>query len=286
MLFVGFVAVSAAHGEKRISVFVGLADNATQGIAKVGAKIGDGDRPNDNLYWGCTDGLRSFFKASSKWRLEQQVKATGDARILERLVFRHVSRDAVLVAEGWRGSKLRDCYEAFQEAAVSGRNDLVVFIGHNALMDSQIALPRKAAKPAEVAVLCCLSESYFRERLETAGLRPILLTTQRMYPGSFLLHDTLEPWLAGKDRTVMRKAAGAAYARNQHISLAAATGVFADLEKPNLHPISTSPPPPQNHHWIPKVEPWQIVCGISAIAVVSLAGWLLFSKRGAKVPLS
>ena len=191
----------AARGEKRIAVFVGLADNATQGIAKVGAKIGDGNQPDANLYWGCTDGLKSYFKASPKWKLESRVSATGDARILERLVFRHAGADALLVAEAWRGAKLRDCYEAFQQAAVSGNHDLVVFIGHNALMDALIPLaPGHAAKPCDAAVLCCLSENYFRARLEAAGLRPVLLTTQRMYPGSFLLHDALEPWLAGKDR--------------------------------------------------------------------------------------
>ncbi len=124
----------AARGEKRIAVFVGLADNATQGIAKVGAKIGDGDQPDDNLYWGCTDGLKSLFKASSKWKLEQRVTDTGDPRILERLVFRHANPDALLVAEAWRGAKLRDCYEAFQQAGVSGNHDLVAFIGHNVLM--------------------------------------------------------------------------------------------------------------------------------------------------------
>ena len=98
--------------EKRIAVFVGLCDNATQGIVKVGAKIGDGDKPADNLYWGCTDGLRSYFKASKRWKLEKSETATGDDRILERMTFRHVSGNAVLVAEAWRGSKLKDCYEA------------------------------------------------------------------------------------------------------------------------------------------------------------------------------
>lgn len=246
----------AARGEKRIAVFVGLADNATQGIAKVGAKIGDGDQPDDNLYWGCTDGLKSLFKTSSKWKLEQRVTDTGDPRILERLVFRHANPDALLVAEAWRGAKLRDCYEAFQQAGVSGNHDLVAFIGHNVLMDTKIALPtHHATMPTDAAILCCLSESYFRDRLESTGLRPILLTTQRMYPGAFLLHDAIEPWLAGKDRAVLRTAAGAAYARNQHISQAAATGVFADLALPNRHPIDRTPTA-QDDSWRATFAPW------------------------------
>ena len=216
--------------EKRIAVFVGLCDNATQGIVKVGAKIGDGNKPDDNLYWGCSDGLKSFFKASRRWKLENRETATGDERILERLTFRHVSTKAVLVAEAWRGSNLKDCYAASEKAMLSGDNQLVAFIGHNVLMDTAIEAPAAKEKgKTDAIVLCCLSDRYFRERLETAGVRPVLTTTQLMYPGAFILHDALEPWLAGKDRQALRTAAGAAYAKNQKIKTAAATGVFAAI---------------------------------------------------------
>lgn len=223
--------VPALAEEKRIRVFVGLCDNATQGIVKVGARIGDGDKPADNLYWGCSDGLKSHFKASRRWKLEKSEAATGDGRILERLTFRHVSGDAVLVAEAWRGSRLKDCYLAFEQSMLSGKSDLVAFIGHNVLMDTAIdAPPAKAKDGTDAVVLCCLSDRFFRERLEAAGVRPVLLTTQLMYPGSFILHDAIEPWLAGKDRPALREAAGLAYARNQKIRPAAAKGVFARLD--------------------------------------------------------
>lgn len=221
---------SARAEEKRIAVFVGLCDNATQGIVKVGAKIGDGNKPDDNLYWGCSDGLKSFFKASPRWKLEKRETTTGDERILERLTFRHVSAKAVLVAEAWRGSNLKDCYVACEKAMLSGENQLVAFIGHNVLMDTAIEAPSAKAKgKTDAIVLCCVSDRYFRERLESAGVRPVLTTTQLMYPGAFILHDALEPWLAGKNREALRAAAGTAYARNQKIKTAAATGVFAKL---------------------------------------------------------
>jgi hypothetical protein len=217
--------------EKRIAVFVGLCDNATQGIVKVGAKIGDGDKPAENLYWGCSDGLRSHFKASKRWKLEKSETATGDDRILERMTFRHVSGNAVLVAEAWRGSKLKDCYEACEKAMLSGDNDLVTFIGHNVLMDVDIPAPAEKAKgKTDAIVLCCISDRYFRQRLENVGVRPVVLTTQLMYPGSFILHDALEPWLQGKARGNLRDAAGLAYARNQKLKPAAAKGVFARLD--------------------------------------------------------
>jgi hypothetical protein len=220
-----------ATATERIAVVVGLCDNATQGIAPVGRKIGDGDKPDDNLYWGCSDGLRAFFQKSANWKLERRETETGDARILERLHFRHTRRDAVLVAEAWRGSKLGDALVAFERAAVSGGPDLVAFIGHNPLMDHDIAPPaRKAGKPVDAIVLCCLSQRFFGERLGKLGVRPVLTTDQLMYPGSFLLHDALEKWLVDAGRPALREAAAAAYARNQKISVKAARGVFAELE--------------------------------------------------------
>ena len=230
-LILALLLTPLVAAEKRIAVFVGLCDNATQGIVKVGAKIGDGDKPADNLYWGCSDGLRSYFKASKRWKLEKAETVTGDDRILDRLTFRHVSGDAVLVAEAWRGSKLKDCYEACQKAMLSGDNDLVAFIGHNVLMDVAIDPPDEKAKgKTDAIVLCCISDRYFRQRLENAGVRPVLLTTQLMYPGSFILHDALEPWLQGKARDTLRDAAGLAYAKNQKLKPAAAKGVFARLD--------------------------------------------------------
>ncbi|WP_035615127.1 hypothetical protein [Haloferula sp. BvORR071] len=231
LLLLLFISPALAE-TKRIAVFVGLCDNATQGIVKVGAKIGDGNKPDDNLYWGCTDGLRSYFKASKNWKLEKHEKSTGDERILERMTFHHATKDAVLVAEAWRGSNLKECYIAFEQSLVSGKQDLVAFVGHNVLMDTAIEEPAAKAPAGKTSaiVLCCKSESYFNTRLQNAAARPLLLTTQYMYPGSFILHDALEPWLAGKDRGALRSAAGAAYARNQKIKVAAATGVFAKLD--------------------------------------------------------
>ena len=225
------LASPLAAAEKQIAVFVGLCDNASQGIVKVGPKIGDGNKPDENLYWGCTDGLRSYFKASKRWKLEKRETATGDEKIFERLTFRHVSEDAVLVAEAWRGSNLKECYMAFEQALVSGKQDLVAFIGHNVLMDTSIDPPvAKTPGKTEAIVLCCMSDTYFDTRIKNLGARPVLTTTQYMYPGSFILHAALEPWLAGKDRAALRDAAGAAYARNQKIKPGAAKGVFTRYE--------------------------------------------------------
>lgn len=226
------LAVTAAE-EKSIRVFVALCDNTSQGIIPVGAKIGNGDDPEDNLYWGCDDGFGSHFRRSKKWKVEESQKDVSTT-ILRRLRLRHADdKELVLTAEAYRGSDIRLCLEDFEKAAGSGEHDLVAFIGHNVLMDMTIPEAKgKEGNKTGAVVLCCASASYFRPRLEQLGCQPLLLTQQLMYPGSFLLHDVIEVWRKGGSREEMRAAAGRAYARNQKISVAAATNVFAPVTAP------------------------------------------------------
>lgn len=221
---------TAAAAPKQVAVFVALCDNASQGIAPVPAKIGDGNKPADNLYWGCDDGIAACFGASKAWKLVRK-ETPGDPRILERRVFLHTSGSVEVTAEAWRGSNIGECLQAFEQALVSGRHDLCAFVGHNGLMDKAIDPPAtKASKPCDAMVLCCKSEPYFKSRIEALGAQPVLLTTQFMYPGSFLLRDTLPLWAKGEPTSAIRSAAGTSYARNQKISVQAGTGVFAKLK--------------------------------------------------------
>jgi len=229
------LAVASAGDERRsIRVFVALCDNATQGIQPVGAKIGNGDDPEANLYWGCSDGLGRFFPKSANWKTVDQDKDIDQA-ILRRLVLDHQADDLRLVADAYRGSEMKRCLEDFFKATQSGKHALVVFIGHNGLMDTQVNLPAggkaQGAAKTDAIVLCCLSDSYFSDALAELGARPILMTRQLMYPGSFVLHDGIESWRKGGSVGEIRTAAGKAYAANQKISQKSAVGVFADLAK-------------------------------------------------------
>lgn len=235
------------HAAEVIHVFVALCDNASQGIVPVPAKIGDGDKPDANLYWGCTEGVRSWFSASKKWKRLPAV-ASPRPEILERVVFKHRERDAYLVADAWRGREIKPCIQAFVNAAggqgaeeikvgeallkAGGEASFVAYMGHNGLMEFSVDWPAAKSSPAADAakpavVLACVSQSYFAEKLKGIGARPLLTTRQLMYPGAFTLHDALEARFAGKDAAAVREAAGRAYAKNQGISVKAALGVFA-----------------------------------------------------------
>ncbi|MBS0658264.1 MAG: hypothetical protein JSR82_08480 [Verrucomicrobia bacterium] len=212
---------------KSVRVFVALCDNRTQGIQRVAERIGNGDDPEANLYWGCSDGLSAYFRKSSRWRLKAS-RLEPDGPVLRRLEFEHREGDVTLVAAAYRGSEMRRCLQDFEAAAATGGHDLVVFVGHNGLMDFELPQAEPSASPARQSiVLCCLSDSYFRPRLKRLGCAPLLLTRQLMYPGAFLLHDALEVWRRGGSAEAVRAAAGHAYARHQRISPAAGAGIFA-----------------------------------------------------------
>ena len=225
---------------KQVRVFVALCDNKTQGIVPVGAKIGNGDDPDANLYWGCSDGFGSFFRHSSRWKVIASDKDISET-ILRRLTLRHEDGDINLVAEAYRGSQIRQCLKDFEEAASSNKFDVVAFIGHNGLMDFNLEVPKKTqGNDTETIVLCCVSDEYFRNRLIAVGCRPILMTQQLMYPGSFILHAAIEKWRSGANPTDIRAAAASAYARNQKISVRAATGVFAPPKDQEAQQDATS----------------------------------------------
>lgn len=227
-------SVGALRAEPRtIRVFVALCDNATQGILPVPAKIGDGENPDANLYWGCNNGLRSFFRRSKVWKLDK-AELNPTPEILERVSFKHVSDDLMLIGEAYRGREMRRCLADFEACLASGGAGLAAYIGHNGSMDEAPGeTPATTLSPGQrpdAVVLCCVSQRYFAPRLEALGARPVLLTQQLMYPGAFLLHDAIEAWRRGASRPDIRAAAGRAYAKNQGISTKAGTGIFAPLE--------------------------------------------------------
>lgn len=221
--------------EKNFAVFVALADNAAQGIVPVPAAIGNGEDPERNLYWGTAEGLQGVFDKSKAWRLVEKNADPEDDEVLRLRTYRHEKTGSVLTARAYRGTAMKKCIQDFEAAIQSQRHGMVVFIGHNGLMDFTLPDPVRPARQTNVTdcvVLCCKSEAYFKTRIENAGGRPVLLTTQLMYPGSFILHDVAEGWLNNESPAALRDRAGQAYAANQKISKKAATGVFARLESP------------------------------------------------------
>ena len=215
--------------EKSIELFVALCDNKTQGIAPVGAKIGNGDDTANNLYWGCSDGTRSYFSRSKKWTRES-ISQPKVSHILETLTFKHKATNTVLTAHAYRGSEMKICLQDYFQALKTGGPDkLIAFIGHNGLMDTQPEIPEvdeKDLSQTPTIILCCISDRFFKPHLSKYKAQPLLLTNQLMYPGAFILHDAIEVWLKNGEPRQYLEAAGKAYASNQKLSSKSAQKIF------------------------------------------------------------
>jgi hypothetical protein len=240
--------MSAQTPARVVHVFVSLADNEHQGIVPVPARLGDGDAPATNLYWGAAFGVKSFFRSSKDWEL--LLADTGPSlAILERCVFKRRGEDVYLVADAYRGSHMREAVADFlfaasglnsqslvvksKEASVpivaGGGADLVVYVGHDAFMDFQIkpAVGGNSIKPRMAIVLACASKSYFAPYLRYTRATPLLWTTGLMAPEAYTLKAALDGWIMNEDGESVRQRAAQAYDKYQHRGLHAAQRLFA-----------------------------------------------------------
>ncbi|MEZ5307381.1 MAG: hypothetical protein R2684_09575 [Pyrinomonadaceae bacterium] len=237
--------VTTKNPDTVVHVIVALCDNENQGIVPVPAKLGNGEDPSRNLYWGAAFGVKTYFSKSSSWTSLGELKAPKD-EILERIAFRHKKTGALLVADAYRGADIKTAIEDyFSFAAGSGAEPIVVgekeyvlgagakyiaYIGHNGLMDFDLSAPKSipASRERKGIVLACYSGKYFGKALKDTETAPLLVTRQFMAPEAYSLHDALESSLDGKSDEAAFEAAAAAYARYQRISVKAAKGVFSN----------------------------------------------------------
>ena len=244
LAFVASSPISAQASPRVVHVFVALADNQHQGIVPVPAKLGDGEVPSANLYWGAAYGVRTFFRSSADWAL-LSVGRGPKPEILERCVFKNRNADVYLVADAYEGSKIRAAVSDFLAAAAGqnpqslslqsgetipagGASDLIAYVGHDAFMDFQISPIRgkQAQNPRSVMILACASKQYFTSYLRETGAQPLLWTTGLMAPEAYTLKAALEGWMAHEDGSAIENRAARAYDKYQHCGLQAAQRLF------------------------------------------------------------
>lgn len=237
-----------------IHVIVALCDNANQGIIPVPEALGNGQNPATNLYWGARYGVRTHLPRSANWNL-MDIAHPDDHRILERIVlYAQVQRKQrsvpmYMVAEAWNGAYIREALTVYLEMAAGrsvqsitlkqgsgihtlkagGASHLVVYIGHNGLMEFNLDAPAPSKKepPAKSAmVLACASRFYFIDRLRASGAHPLLLTTGLMAPEAYTLDSAIRSWVSHGTTESAKDAAAEAYNRYQKCGLKAAQRLF------------------------------------------------------------
>jgi len=242
-------AVAAPQPAKRnsgklIHVLVALCDNEHQGIVPVPARIGDGDDPANNLYWGARFGVKTFFKGANDWKLIAETQ-NPRAGILERLVFKHQTRNVHLIADAYRGREIKRCVSDFFEFSAGrggetikansvelhagGGADLVAYVGHDGLMDFSLdSRPQKADdRQRDAIMLACLSKRYFAEPLRRTGASPLLWTTGLMAPEAYVLKAAIDGWAMNEDGEGIRRRAATAYNQYQRCGMNAALRLFS-----------------------------------------------------------
>lgn len=230
---------------KTIHVFVALCDNQYQGIVPVPNKLGNGKDPRLNLYWGAMYGVKSFFKYKAKeWKLVKTLHAKNPY-ILERILFKHTSKDVYLLADAYDGEQIKTCTESFLKASnnqhpekvmfnektlnFGGNADLVSYIGHDGLMDFNIdvAYDKITSKKKDVIILACYSRSFFTSELKKANANPLLWTTTHlMAPEAYTLKSAINGWILNETGKQIDERAAQAYHKYQKCGIKAARNLF------------------------------------------------------------
>ena len=228
---------------KIIHVFVALCDNAHQGIVKVPPKIGNGQDAENNLYWGCDYGIKTFFKKQKNWNFVQTVKNPRD-KVLERCVFKYKSENVYLVADAYDGEFIKNCTIDFLQScagnfndffkenndtiACGGNSDLLAYIGHDGLMEfsiTEILKPKNYYK-RETIVLACISKNYFQSYLKQTNAESLIYTTGLMAPEAYTLVAAVEGWINQKSKSEIRELSAQAYNKYQQCGINGARNLF------------------------------------------------------------
>lgn len=241
ILFTGLKGYSQSA---TIHVLVALCDNKYQGIVKVPAKIGNGQDPANNLYWGCGYGVKTFLKKQADWQLIKQIPHPQD-HIYERLIFRHKKSKVYLVADAYDGARMKETISAFMQYAagqhkesihadtatipIGGNAGLIVFVGHNGLMDFSLpSTPPKADNQRrDIAIFACASKPYFYEAIRQTGAYPLIWTTHLLSPEAYTLVPLINGWVAQEKPAAIQEQVAAAYHQYQKCGIKGARKLFA-----------------------------------------------------------
>jgi hypothetical protein len=247
-LLLGASSLAQNPPPRTIHVFVALADNQSQAIVPVPARLGNGLDPAHNLYWGAAAGVKTYLARSPDWTLVS-CGEKPKPEVLERCIFKHRDTEDYLVADAYRGDEIRNAILAFLDAAAGagpetitlsvasrpvtltarGGSNLVAYVGHDGLMDFRLPIiPRqKNATRRDAIILACASKQYFAAPLRTSGAYPLLWTTGLMAPEAYTLKSALDGWIEHESNEQVRERAAAAYDKYQKCGLRGARRLFA-----------------------------------------------------------
>jgi len=227
--------LSFAKAPQQARVIVSLADNQHQGIVPIPSKLGNGQDPFNNLYWGALYGAKTYFKRKSAWSLKST--NLNHTAILDAFELGHDAYpSAKITFEAWDGAKQKQAVKAYLSDLRDSKSDnqLVCFVGHNALMDLFVAnIPAlketqssNQNRHRKGAVIACRSASYFEPHHDALGVESYVMTRGLMAPEAYVLDGFLLSWLKGLSSNSARLEAAKKYAEYQKIPIRNANWLF------------------------------------------------------------
>ena len=243
ILLLTLISLDAFSQRRTIHVLVALCDNVNQGIVPVPKKIGNGQDPANNLYWGCGFGVKTFIKKQPEWKLIKQINnPTG--QIYERLIFRHKDSSVFLVADAYNGAMIKQAvtdlldYTAGKNKIIikvdslkinaGGNSDLICYVGHDGLMDFSLEnYPSQSDKKLrEVVILACASRNYFYNHIKKTGAYPLVWTTNLMCPEAYTLDAIIDSWILHETPSKTRERAAQVYNQYQKCGMKGARNLL------------------------------------------------------------
>lgn len=211
-----------------VHVHVPLCDNVNQGIVPTSASLGNGQSLRTNLYWATSKGMKRYFdNKSGPWKKVYSILDPEDG-ILERVLFSRTfpnGANVYMMVDAYDGARMKQCMDDFfgelsgnrsvqDDSLYTGKSDLVVFNGHNGLMDtSPDSFEKTDTSYYDAMVIGCISKDYFNPYFRGMNTYPVLTTTNLLYPGAFILDDALTAWVGCQPDIAIKNAAGDAYHR-------------------------------------------------------------------------
>ncbi|MEM6533225.1 MAG: hypothetical protein AAF654_11400 [Myxococcota bacterium] len=245
LLFATFLNASPAE-PLVVHVVVLLADNLHQGIVPTTPALGNGQDPKTNLYWGALYGLDTHLPRNGWARI--RIASDPQRKHIARAAFqrRIAGRPVVILGEAWDGRHGKAFLERYLlllsgdastesialpdggTVQAGSAADLVVYIGHNVLMDfdaPSIEHLKRGGGPPTV-ILACQSAAYFQPLLTRLKTRAPVSTTGNMAPEAYTLVGVVEAMARKEEPSRWSMAAARAYAKYQKIPISAARRLF------------------------------------------------------------
>ena len=171
----------------------------------------------------------------------------NDSFLLERVVFKRTYSNGakvIFITDAYNGNAMEKCLNHYLQSLsgmrsdsiqldsswieISKQADLVVFNGHNGLMDVEVPISTSTlTKKKDAIAIACISKPYFKDYLIQSQGYPLLMTKHLLAPEAYVLSAIIDAWALQKPEQEVWLAAATAYNQYQKCGIKGAKNLFS-----------------------------------------------------------